>query len=421
MAFIKVFVDSPAVLNARMASIANDGNDYEITFAAGLYVVSNLQINVNHSAGGKLIILPHAGGRVRFTAAPPSLAPVVNFTGRDISVHGMELPDIPYFGGALDSIGAVLTIGGRAGDGSYICDPTTLTITDCLVTGFGGIVAFGSSNPGVYTLERILNCRTSDTARNSSYTLTGANLGGNHYTNAYIDNLVGNGKNGPDSLVADPVHGVASSSYSGGTAAWEASDFAGSSTLLVTRNIHLSTILGSFNHDMHCFRLGFLNSPDVRITMRDCQWTGRWEAGKATGDGGGNMWLGYYHDGGPVYLTSAPRPRVDFENCTFDSTILPAVTNTPASMQDLLSSFNTQCDTDYHFWDSRFLWTFPAPFSPYVRALTFGSANVRIYLHNTTTNAPAVSNTPSGAQLLTTDAATLDNPGAIHGRVPAYV
>lgn len=418
MAVKKIFIDSPDLLVPRLATIPNDGLDYEITFAGGIFPMPGTNVTLNHSAGGKIVLLPHAGNAVYFNGG--SSFPSFSIVGRDVSVHGMYFGiTTPYYTPTLAGLGHIaFSIGGRDLDtGNYLCDPTNLVITDCTTNGFSAALAFGSSSSSIYTDIRILDCHTIDTARNSSFLITASSTA--LYTNAIIDNLRGNGKNGPDSLTADPINGVAQSSHSNGTSGWEVDNLNGASTVLVTRNIHLSQIFGSLNHDMHCFRIGGLNSPNVRITLRDCQWTGRYESGKALGDGGGLMWLGYYHTGGPTYLTSAPRPRVDIENCTFDSTILAAVTESPVALgASGPCSFNAQSDADYHFWDSHLSWHVPAAFSPYTIGTLFGSANAQIWHHNTSIVATSATNTPTGAQLLTIDASTRDNPGAIHGRIP---
>jgi len=419
VALNRVFIDHSGVMAARLASIPNDGLDYEIIFAGGLYPVSTTATTVNHSAGGKLVVTTHAGAEVRFVSSLGGFFPTLAFAAQDVAVHGLTLMDIPYFGTFSQLLGSALFVGGKTANNTHVCDPTAITITDCIVHGFNGVFAWLSSNPAIYTHTRVLNCRTVDTARNSSFLLSDSNV--NAYANIYIDNLVGNGINGPDSLSQDPVNGVASSSHTSGTAGWEVGGLAGNSTLTVTRNIHTSRILGSFNHDMHCFRITQLNSADVRILLRDCIWTGKFEAGHMDGNGGGPMWLGYYHSGGPTYGLLDPRPRIDIENCTFDSHILSAVASSPASLTGAAAGFAPHSDADYHFWDTRFSWTVPAAFSAITQALSVGGGNPRSFFHNTTHNANSLTQSPAGDATVTIDAQSLDNPGDIHGRVPVPI
>jgi len=415
----EVFVDHPGVLAQRLSAIPDDGQDYRITIAGGTYQLTQYQILVDHRSGGKIIFTAQIPGEVSFKGVFLGTGAYVLAT--DIELHGLTFGDpAPYPGTSATSSPIDFSVGGVFQDGfggGYVCDPTRIYVANCTTIGASRLVLNGSSNSGIYTDIQIRDCRGINIGQNSAYFIASSDPT-QLYANIIIDNLIANGINGPDSNVWVPGGTPWPTEYSLGTASFEVIRLDGNSTVMVTRHAHLAQIYGSLNHDLHCFRYTFLRTANVRITHRDCIYRGEWLDGHMNGDGGGNLWLGYYHpDSGLTYVTEGARPRLDFENVTFEVYIAPGVDEAPLPDQTIL--FDCGSDADYHFWDCHLRWDVPPAYGAVAYDLFVASANSSIWLHSTPASGTgSVTNALAGNQRLYQDSESRFNLGQYWGRVP---
>ena len=420
MALVKLFIDSNVALRTRLPQIPNDGNDYEITLAAGQYVVDT-DIVLFHPAGGRIVLRAHAGGDVRIKGTP--FYSRFNIVARDIDISGIHFgDDIPYYL-PVAPLGCFVMFGGRRStDNTFHCNPTSLSMSNCSINGAQSIGFAASQHSSVYTQIKITDIVIEEGGINGILAVFSSHPTSTEgFFHAYFDHITGEGKNGPDTTTWDP-NGVApfnGSTHCKGTAAIDLSHMDGVSSALITRFVYTSRIFGSANHDMHCLRVNHMKTAGVSITVRDSSLSGSYESGHMSLDGGGNPWLFYYHTGGSEYPLG--KPQIIFENCTLSTYIASGVGEIPADWLGIeslvLCNQNSSCDL--HFYDCTLSFDVPLLFRPYTCVSGVSATYTGTYLHSTTlVNVVNTLSAPTANRTLTIDTNSIPNPGLTHRRVP---
>lgn len=425
---IQVVVD-PSTFKSRVLGIPNDGLDYDILLLAGKYDFSIPPFDgsetLNHTAGGKLTFRNHTqdGGAI-FGPGSNTVTTFsdLNIWANEIEWDGLTLRGDPYYVEA--PFGPVyrifnLNLGGRDDLGHPPC--TSVKLTNVSIEGAtSAVIIWPSISPTERADIQIRHVRCHDNNGNGQIVVIGGmtvadGVGAN--ADILYDDIIADNTNGPDGTFWG---GIPGSSHGNGTALIGCLRLAHASTLTIS-NAHLtSRIRGSWNHDSHCFQFSQLQSSDVRVVLRDVKMFGRWEEGHSTHDGGGNHWLGYYHGGGPEYLTPGTRPRIDYYNCTFSNYISPSVPQRPGDDpfgDPALYAFGVFSSSDQHFWDCEFIWDLPSywyiPSLHYIGAVgSYFSVNC----HSCTFTGPSLDDTPSGVGTTRSDDSQTLGWSGVHRR-----
>jgi len=348
---ISVFVDNPSVLASRIALVVNDGRDYTITFAAGIYTVVSGTFDINHSGGGSITLNTHCGGDVRFQGAT-SFNTSISIVAQRIAIHGIHFgDDIPYYITTSTVRPVSVSIGGSAS-----CTLAECLLTGCTFNGRSDITIYTSRDIAIYSRVRIIDCRIEDGSPADQAVIMTAPTSGSQYINASIDNLYGNAKTGPNKFIDG---GPAFSSHGYNSAALWFKDLGGASTVDITRMRYTTEYFGNHSTGMTCFSVGHFNGEDVRLTFRDCTWVGRWRAGIAED---AFMTLGDVESSGPSYAVTDPpvawpaRPRLDFDNCSFTFNVDFAETESGSFHPGHMTLITFGSDVDCHLWNCRLVW-----------------------------------------------------------------
>lgn len=400
MAFKRIFV-KPSNFKDELRNIPNDGNDYEVVFQNGEYsflkdpngsetdITNRDEVQLDHSAGGRIVLKAFLSRQAVFNSSYGAGSdPMFEIAAKDIEVHGFLIDSGVPFDAPIDAnhVRRSLRLGGGFhGEDVNRCEPERIVVTDCQMEGdHAAISIFGSQEITTYTDIWLLSNRY-NSGRFSPYNIGAPphlrvetkppNVLFNawQYCHVRIDDHQGVGTNGP----IDPAIGKGDGPTWGGatrdhhvfgTVGLEVNGFHGESTYLETRSRLLARWYGSNNHDLHCERSGGSFDKRCRWEWNDCDYRGEWLLGHGGGDGGGNLWLWYYHTGGPDYdvMDPADRPSFTFTNCRFTTYIGPNVDiieGQPGSPGGVAANqANCQSSGTYYFRDCHFKWIDEAGF-----------------------------------------------------------
>lgn len=335
----------------------------------GVYEFSDpLPLSFTKASGGTVEIGPHGGGDVRLKMTDGPFFPFVEWNAYEILVERIRFfGNSSYYSAqqtALDPVTwgeGIIRIGM---DAASLIHPTRLELGDVELHNTQRLALLVSEEAETRTEVGVYGLRSFESANNGHLSIRGRNsaiapLGfGGNATIKVIDH-VGTGINGPDGANRG---GVFRSSHQDGPASLLCQGFAHGSTIEVVRPRYTATLWGSANHDGHTLIFHFLNSADVQVDVIDGQFELYWMDGWATGDGGGNLWQCYYHDGGLNYSTEGSRPTLHFKNCRWFSYIDAAVDETPsATFTPTRSIIQCMSSSDYYFTDCRVEWDIQSP------------------------------------------------------------
>ena len=399
---LKYVACDPATFMSRVVGLPNDGNDYIIRLDSGFY-----------DFGFTFLQLLHTTGSIHFESRDG--ATFTNLVSNQGWSFRVACPDTTWVGAKF--IGeeyyqphlprqCTLGLGSLNDGGVYVCDPTNISFTDFDVQGSAlRIILAGSKDGLAYTNIECRRGNMKDNSGNGQILITTdvavvGDLGNGIYGNIEISEIIADSTNGPDGLFWG---GVGASTHSDGPTALDITRLGFNTTCLV-ENCHLTArIKGSFNHDMHCWRVGQIQSNQVVMTIRDVKSYGYWSEGHATHDGGGNLWLAYHHSGSPGWAIEGSRMTMDIENCLFRSEVSADVAQVPG--EDPFGDppfhlFNVNSSGDYHFYDCVFEWVLPAAWqNAYIRDVSTATTDASVWYHNTTRSGVA-NDTPEGTNVV---------------------
>lgn len=392
-----------------LRGIPDDGNDYEVIFDDGHEGYNFLidpagsrtnrfnrdPIVIDHSSGGWIVLRPARERQVTFDAkygydlSSQYQEPYIQIYAEKIGVHGFRtLSTLWEEDEEASKVQWRMFLGGVTRDGTYKCLPKILEVSGNYMEGdIGGFLVQPSHDPTVYTDVWIYNnqaykvggfaviginqhYQVTDSAPTTYQPEDSRITGSNCFIHGRADHNICTAISGPNTSPfpngTRPLH------HNFGTTFFDISALNGESTWLESRSDFTAEWTGSANHDLHCARVFAVHSPQVRMTWRDCSYKGFWTEGYGVvgNYSTGNLWVWYYHVGGPSYDTtnSEHRPNFTFENCHFSVDISANVPNveveplnSPARVQigdnniNLVRPTVVACQSSgtYNFWDCR--------------------------------------------------------------------
>lgn len=412
---------SPSTFWSELASLPDDGSDVQIKLEGGTYLypdelqgTSVVYYGLEKKNGGLIAISAIVPGDPVFVMDWASYPLTVDYLFPNVILCAprVHLTGLTFQGEAQDTYSSSVframswNLGARDLTGAYAVDSQELAVVDCRWSGGYTTILqlLPSRNPLTYTEVSIQDLSMTDIGF-PAMRISGNGSSFPQYSNIRADNIVCSGRS---------FYSTDESSWQGTGDAWSSStprshgitnppiwceinDLGGSSTVTIHREDCVNRVYSSINHDMHCMRYNRILSADVRITHRDGRYRGEWLDGLFGGNaslpyyaGGGIGALWYYHGGGPTYATEGSRPRIDFENFTFERYVAPGV----GDLAEIdvgggvdLGMVWCNSSADYHFWDCKLTSEIPSYFvgtkSYPQKDFRFGLNPVSFWRHST--------------------------------------
>ena len=343
------------------SNVLDDGSSVEIIFADGEYDWTSFVIL--KPSGGSLVLRAQNSRQARITNGSMAAA-ATYLVATSLTLSGFAFYGSPYLTTDPAAFKYITLYLGALSPTGVVCAPTSIIVEDLYATGATlTFLLYPSHDPLTYTSILVQDIDLYENGHNGEfgiwsqypYWASGFVEGLGGYCHARIRNFNGNGLNGPDG----PNWGnLTPSSHHSGPATLEFTGLSGYSTVEVHASKFFSEIRGSYNHDLHNFRINAVISPNVSFLFRDCLFEGLWSERHFYGDGGGLSHLGYYHPNGPRYSQSSHgAPTIDFENCHFKTTIASTVSTDEAALGWVRKSqFWLASPATYRFYDTLFEW-----------------------------------------------------------------